>query len=211
MRVRALCPALVFAALGTSSAAVAQDARRAEAERTFAAVCAECHSESQSGRTPSRYSISGLSPRAIVESLENGPMKSQGESLTREQRVAIAEYISGRSYARAELPTQAWCAQRGPATLNLNAVGWMGFGGGLAATGFQSTARAGLSAADVPNLTLAWAFAFPDAVQVRTKPTVVGDVMLVGGSFGEVFALDARTGCVRWSYEADAGLRGAIL
>lgn len=186
-------------------------ARRADAERVFNEGCAECHSESQSGRTPSRFSMSGLSPRAVVEALENGVMKSQGESLTRDQRVAVAEYITGRTYARAELPAQAWCAQRGPATLNLKAISWMGFGGGPAGTGFQSTARAGITAADVPNLTLAWAFAFPDAVNVRTKPTVVGDVMLVGGSFGEVYALDARTGCVRWSYEADAGLRGAIL
>ena len=213
MRVRAICTSLVFgfAAVALPSVATAQDAQRADAERTFTTSCATCHGESQSGRTPSRYSMSGLSPRAIVEALEKGVMKSQGESLTRGQRVAVAEYVSGRSFARAELPAKAWCAQRGPVTLNLNAVTSMGFGGGLAATGFQSTARAGLTAADVPNLTLAWAFAFPDAVQVRTKPTVVGDVLLVGGSFGEVFALDALTGCLRWSYEADAALRGAIL
>ncbi|MBL0170058.1 MAG: PQQ-binding-like beta-propeller repeat protein [Gemmatimonadaceae bacterium] len=217
MRVSLSYPTIVlwFAVYAMPASGAAQDTlqnpRRAEAERTFATVCAECHSESQSGRTPSRFSMSGLSPRAIVDALENGPMKSQGESLTRDQRVAVAEYISGRPYARAELPAQAWCAQRGPATLNLKAIAWMGFGGGLAGTGFQSTARAGLTAADVPNLTLAWAFAFPDAVNVRTKPTVVGDVMLVGGSFGEVYALDAQKGCVRWSYEADAGVRGAIL
>ncbi len=210
MRLRA------FAAIGLSALAIpalvsAQDTRRAEAAQTFTTVCAECHGESQSGRTPSRYSLGQLSPRAIVEALENGVMKSEGSALTREQRVGVAELLSGRSYARTAFPERAWCAQRGPARLDLSAVSWMGYGGSLTSSGFQSAARAKLSADDIPNLTLAWAFAFPEAVQVRTHPTVVGDVILVGGSFGEVLALEAATGCVRWMYEADAGVRGTIL
>ena len=63
----------------------------------------------------------------------------------------------------------------------------------------------------MPNLALKWAFGFPDAAEVRTKPTVIGDAVLVGGPFGEVLALDAATGCVRWSFEADAAVRGAVV
>jgi polyvinyl alcohol dehydrogenase (cytochrome) len=87
----------------------------------------------------------------------------------------------------------------------------MGFGGNLEGTGFQSAEQAGLGAADVPNLRLRWAFAFPGAVQVRTRPAVVGDVLLIGGQYGDVIALDALTGCVQWTFEADAGVRGAVL
>ena len=46
---------------------------------------------------------------------------------------------------------------------------------------------------------------------MRTKPTVIGDVILVGDQFGNIYAIEAATGCVRWTFEADSGLRGAIL
>ncbi len=204
-------PCIGLASLAIATVAASQDTRRAEATRTFTTVCAECHGESQSGRTPSRYSLGQLSPRAIVQALENGVMKTEGAALTRDQRIGVAELLSGRAYERTAFPERAWCAQRGPAPLILSSISWMGFGGALTGTGFQSAVRAKLEATDVPKLTLAWAFAFPEAVQVRTHPTVVGDVILVGGSFGEVVALDAATGCMRWMYEADAGVRGTIL
>ncbi len=193
-----------------ASGAVAAQATP-EAARIFTASCASCHSDAQSGRTPSRFSLSGLSPRAIVAALETGAMRAEGEALTREQHVAIAEYLTGRSHTRATFPEAAFCTVRGPAPLDARTVVWMGYGGNLEGTGFQAGERAGLTAADVPNLRLRWAFGFPDAVQVRTKPTVVGSTVLVGGPFGEVVALDAASGCVRWTFEADAGIRGAIL
>ena len=40
---------------------------------------------------------------------------------------------------------------------------------------------------------------------------VVGDVLLVGDQFGNVYAIETASGCVRWTFEADAGVRGAIL
>ena len=180
-------------------------------EALFSQLCAGCHSEAQSGRTPSRFSLGSLSPRAIVAALETGAMRTEGARLTPEQRVAIAEALSGRSYSASGLPETAFCAARGPAPLDVRAVSWMGYGGDLAGTGFQPAARAGLGAADVPGLTLRWAFAFPDGSQARTKPTVVDGVALVGDEFGTVYALEVATGCVRWTFDADSGIRGAVL
>lgn len=177
----------------------------------FRASCGDCHSTAQSGRTPSRASLGSLSPRAIVAALEDGVMRAEGEDLTREQRVALAEYLTRRAYSAELLPDRAYCARRGPAPIDLDAVAWMGYGGNPEGTGFQNAVRAGLDAGDVPNLTLAWAFAFPDASQARAKPTVVGDLLLVGDQFGNVYAIDAESGCTRWTFEADAGLRSAIL
>lgn len=34
--------------------------------------------------------------------------------------------------------------------------------------------------------------------------------MIVGSQWGDVYALDRATGCIRWSYGADAAVRGAI-
>ncbi len=183
----------------------------ADGGQIFAHSCVDCHSAAQSGRTPGRFSLGSLSPRAIVAALEDGVMRAEGAGLTREQIVLVAEYLSARVYSTALLPEAAYCSDRGFAPLDVSAVSWMGFGGTLEGTGFQSAARAALDPSDVPSLELRWAFAFPEGSQVRTKPTVVGDVILVGDQFGGVFAIEAASGCVRWSFEADAGIRGAIL
>lgn len=183
----------------------------ADGAELFSEACAECHSAAQSGRTPSRASLGSLSPRAIVATLANGVMRAEGEDLTAEQQVMLAEYLTDRSYSRELLGEAAYCSLRGPTPLDVSAVSWMGFGGDLAGTGFQPTDRAGLDASDVPNLRLKWAFGFPDASQMRTKPTVVGDLLLVGDQYGNIYAIEHASGCVRWTFEADAGLRGAIL
>ena len=183
----------------------------AEGAELFESDCSECHSTAGDDRAPGVMLLRELSPRAIVAALEDGVMRSEGAALTAEQRILIAEYLSGRTYEKEILPVAAFCTDAGFADLDLDDVAWMGYGGNLEGTGFQTSERAGLSAGEVPNLELAWAFAFPDAPQVRTKPTVVGESVLVGGPFGEVLALDAATGCVRWSYEAEAAVRGNVL
>ena len=183
----------------------------ADGAAIFALACADCHSAAQSGRTPTSFSLGALSPRAIVAALDDGVMRSEGAGLTPEQRVMVAEYLSRREYADTSLPESAYCAERGFAPLDLDSVSWMGFGGALEGGGFQSAGRAQLRASDVPSLELRWAFAFPEVAQVRTKPTVVGDVALVGDQFGVVYAIAADTGCVRWTFAADAAIRGAVL
>jgi polyvinyl alcohol dehydrogenase (cytochrome) len=202
-----LPPAALAGQVMTPRTAVSTDP---EAAALFGSECARCHTEAGDERTPSRQVLGDLSPRAIVYALTEGGMATEGESLTPEQRVALAEYLSGRSFDDSGLPDSAYCADRGYGPLPLDAVGWKGFGGGPAGTGFQPAERAGLTAEDVPRLELLWAFAFPGASQVRTKPTVIGDVAIVGGPFGEVLALEASTGCVRWEFRADAGIRGAV-
>jgi polyvinyl alcohol dehydrogenase (cytochrome) len=182
-----------------------------DAAGLFDQSCAECHSTAQSGRTPSRFSLGSLSPRAIVAALDGGVMRREGAELSAEERIMLAEYLTGRSYSEALLPESAFCESAGPAPLALDRVSWMGFGGNLEGTGFQPEERAGLTAADVTGLELRWAFAFPDASETRTKPTVVGDVVLVGSQYGVVLALDSATGCTRWVFEADAPVRGAVL
>ncbi len=191
--------------------APAPPAQSAAAAKIVQSQCATCHGTQQSGRTPSRFSLALLTPRAIVSALEDGVMRVEGASLTRDQRVAVAEFLTGRTMAADRLPESAYCATRGFAPLDLDAVTWMGFGGSLEGRGFQDAARAGIDAADVPRLELRWAFAFPDATQARAKPTVVGRLALVADQFGVIYALEAATGCVRWTFEADAGIRGAVL
>ena len=195
--------------------AVAQNPASDEPQNPVAALfeetCATCHNSGQSGRTPSRFMLGSLTPRAIVASLEDGLMRVEGEPLSREQKVALAELITGRTYTEVLLPAAAYCAERGFADIDVDGITYMGFGGNPEATGFIEDDRAGLTADQVPDLELKWAFAMPDATQVRTKPTVVGDIVIVGDMYGGVYAIEADSGCVRWDFSADAGIRGAIL
>ena len=68
----------------------------------------------------------------------------------------------------------------------------------------------GLTAADAPKLTLKWAFGFPNGNSAYGQPTVVGGRVFVGADTGFVYALDAASGCIHWSFRANAGVRTAI-
>ncbi|MDE2796333.1 MAG: PQQ-binding-like beta-propeller repeat protein [Gemmatimonadota bacterium] len=198
--------AAAIAALVTCTPSPAQ-----EGEKLFADRCASCHTPAGTERAAGLSLLAQLSPRAIVAVLEDGVMRVEGSSMTAEQRIQVAEYLSKRSYLAEAIPEAALCTEPAWTGLDPTGISWMGFAGNLAGTGYQPPERAGLDASDVPNLELKWAFAFPDGANMRTSPAVGGDAALVAGPFGEVLALDLATGCVRWSFEADAMVRGAIV
>ena len=78
-------------------------------------------------------------------------------------------------------------------------------------TRFQPAAQAGLTAEQAPKLTLKWAFGFPNATSARAQPTIVGGRLFVGSQSGTVYALDAKTGCTIWTFQAKAGVRTGIV
>ena len=87
---------------------------------------------------------------------------------------------------------------------------WNGWGAGLANTRYQLSSGASIAAAAVPKLTLKWVFGFGGALGARTQPTVVAGRLFTGSERGEVYALDAQTGCVHWMYRARAAVRTAM-
>lgn len=85
---------------------------------------------------------------------------------------------------------------------------WNGWGVSIANTRHQSAAA--ITPANVGQLQWKWAFGFPNARSVFGQPTIADGRVYVGSDTGEVFALNAATGCVHWTYKADAGVRTAI-
>src|SRR5262249_17199634 len=75
---------------------------------------------------------------------------------------------------------------------------------------FQPAEQARLTAAQVPHLTLKWAFGFPDATSAWAQPTIAGGRLFVGSQNGSVYALDAASGCIVGTFAAHAGVRTAI-
>ena len=68
--------------------------------------------------------------------------------------------------------------------------------------------RAGLTPEQVPQLKLKWAFGYPNGVSALSQPTVVSGRVFVGADTGYLYSLDARTGCIYWSFKTQAGVYG---
>ena len=182
-----------------------------EGEVRFVERCAGCHTPAGTDRAAGPSLLGQLSPRAVVAALEDGIMRGEGSGMTAEQRIQVAEHLTGRRHLAEAIPEAALCADPPWNGIDQTAVSWMGIAGNLAGTGYQPPERAGLAASEVPDLELRWSFAFPGGTSMRTSPTVAGDVALVAGPLGEIVALDLATGCARWSFAADAAVRGAVV
>jgi polyvinyl alcohol dehydrogenase (cytochrome) len=90
----------------------------------------------------------------------------------------------------------------------LGAAQWNGWGRDLFNSRYQP--EPAMRAADVPRLAPKWAFGFT-AGPVFGQATIVDGRLFVTGSAGRILALDAKTGCSYWSFDAGAGVATALL
>jgi polyvinyl alcohol dehydrogenase (cytochrome) len=56
-------------------------------------------------------------------------------------------------------------------------------------------------------LKLKWAFGFPGVTTAFGTPTLSGGRIFIGAADGTIYSLDASSGCVYWTFHADAGVR----
>ncbi len=88
---------------------------------------------------------------------------------------------------------------------------WNGWGNDIANTRFQPAASAGLSAENVPKLTLKWAYGFPDGQFAASGVTVAGGRLFIGAGPGAVYSIDAVTGCTYWTFRTHQVVRTSIV
>jgi polyvinyl alcohol dehydrogenase (cytochrome) len=176
-------------------------------------ACASCHAQpTADSRAPTRDQLGQFAPEAVLTALTTGKMFRQGDELTDAERRAVAGFLAGRPVgAAAPASTVGRCASAPPPLSDATVgSGWNGWGAAASNTRFQPAARAGLTAANVPRLTLKWAFGFPGVNSVRAQPAVVGGRVFVASESGDVYALNAKTGCTYWTFHAQSGIRTAI-
>jgi polyvinyl alcohol dehydrogenase (cytochrome) len=173
-------------------------------------LCSSCH-DTAVDRAPSREALRAMSPQRILESMEAGPMVAMTQLRTAAERRAIAEFASGRGFGTpfsiAPAPKAMCATGRGTFTMAPSAPVWSGFGQNASNTRFQAT---GLAASDVPKLKLKWAFGLPGDVQSWAGLTLAGGRLFFGSIAGNVYSLDATTGCVHWAFDAGVIVRTAI-
>jgi polyvinyl alcohol dehydrogenase (cytochrome) len=180
----------------------------------FERECTKCHGNAAVERAPLPAAIRQMPPERIYAALTTGVMKTQAANLTDEQKRRLAEYMGGRPLGSAALGDAAQMPNHCPANsapLDLSkGPAWNGWGVDAHNTRFQDSQAAGLTTAQIPNLKLKWAFGFPLGVSAFGQPSVAAGRVFVGSDIGYVYALDAQTGCVYWSYQAKAAVRTAI-
>jgi len=206
---RAALRTIVAVAAGCAIAhGVAAAAQTPDAEALYKANCANCHDQPQ-GRTPSREALKDRTPEAVLIAMTSGSMALQAINLSAVDRRALAVHLTGKPFSGPEgTPNAGLCqAKPGPIGSLGGKSSWNGWG--VDATNSRYQPKPGLTAADVPNLKLKWAFGFPGGTQAYGNPSIVAGRVFVGSDSGTLYALDADTGCTYWAFKAEGGIRSA--
>jgi polyvinyl alcohol dehydrogenase (cytochrome) len=176
----------------------------------YRAHCQICH-EGQAPKAPSRTFLQMMTPEAIDRALSTGIMQRQAATLTADDKTHVAEYLSGLPFGAPEPPMAPPCAgsaARFDPAREPDTVGW---GFDLGNTHFIDAAAAKLPPADIPKLKVKWTFAYPASARARSRPTFAYGALYVGSQTGTVYALDAKTGCIRWRFSTSAEVRTPIV
>ncbi len=221
MRNSAKVPALLF--IASTSIAIAAigalfiagwvprrvNADQVSGEAVYREYCASCH-DHPGPRIPPRSALQALSAARILRTLDAGVMMRVAYGLQRNQREAVANYL-GKASDDIAAPASAFCADR-QFSLSENAQpGWTGWSPSLSNDRFQPAGGASLTVEQVRNLKLKWAFGFAGDITAYAAPTIYNGVLFVGSAGGVVHAMNAKTGCLYWTFQADGPVRAATV
>jgi polyvinyl alcohol dehydrogenase (cytochrome) len=175
----------------------------------FEQHCLACHQAGAATRAPHVSQLKMLSHGTVMTVLEEGVMKEHAAHLDHEERERIAAYLSGGPKA-ADLRLPPRCegqAARFDYGRPPFAEGW-----GITRDNrrFIPGDVAKLSKQEAGKLTLRWSFAYPGATRARSQPSFAGGALMVGSQDGTVYAFDADSGCLRWTFKAGAEVRTGI-
>ena len=179
----------------------------------FGNYCENCHGNPKVDSAPPPAILKQMTPERIYQALTTGDMVTLAKDLTDQQKKDIAEWVGGRKLAATEsgdaknMPNH--CEGNPPLRDLTSAPAWNGWSD-INNTRFQPAPVAGLTAATVSRLQLKWAFGLPSAASVYGQPTVVDGRVFFSSDSAWIYSLDATTGCVHWSFQAQTGVRSAI-
>jgi polyvinyl alcohol dehydrogenase (cytochrome) len=157
--------------------------------------------------------IREMAPERIYAALTTGSMQVHAEGLNDLQKQRLAEFMSSRPMGSVNAGDAAQmanrCATNPPLPDPTAAPMWNGWGNDSGNTRSQTAAAARLGASDVPNLKLKWAFGYPNGLTSNAQPTIAAGRVFVGSDNGYLYSLDARTGCVYWSFQNGSIIRNS--
>ncbi|MGD0907783.1 MAG: PQQ-binding-like beta-propeller repeat protein [Candidatus Acidiferrales bacterium] len=199
---------------GLWPAAASVNAQTSEGIRLFEMHCATCHGNPKSAvAAPDVLSLWKMTPEAIYAALDKAPHTTLQGPTDKDKR-EIAFNLGGRRVDVTRLTDAKLmpnkCSSNTPVGDIALKPSWNGWGNDISNARYQTAKAVGLTADQVPQLKLKWAFGFPGAEEVYGQPTVASGRVFLGVDTGAVYSIDAETGCVYWSFQADGGVRSAI-
>jgi polyvinyl alcohol dehydrogenase (cytochrome) len=184
-----------------------QAATSPEGAELYKQRCAVCHDTPQD-RIPPLFLIRRRSAEDVMQTLTTGSMKQQASGLSADQIRALAIHLTGKQPGSAvQVNLDANRCNDNVGTINLNGPQWNGWGRDLENSRYQP--EPGIKAEDVARLKVKWAFAHPGPMATG-QPTIIGDRIFLTTEMGQIFCLNARTGCTYWTVNAGAAVRAAI-
>jgi len=205
---RAACAALVAFACSMQIAA-AQELRADHAGRAvYEQYCAACHNQPAT-RAPALAALQQMSAQTLRFTLTEGIMRQQGSAVPREHFEQLIGYLAAVD-SSGDWVAGMMCKPDQRA-VDLNQPVAMSMVGVDARNSRRLSAQqSGLTSADLRTLELAWAIAFPQTSGLRTSGVIVGSTLFYAPvPTGKVLALDTRSACVKWAYDAPGPLRSS--
>jgi polyvinyl alcohol dehydrogenase (cytochrome) len=197
-----------LALIGLMASAALAPAQSPAGEAIYKQRCSGCHDQAGS-RIPPRASLQKLPAPRILRALNAGVMMTVAYPLRREEREAVAAYL-GTPGAEPGPKPEAFCKERAINLKQSPGFSWNGWSPTVDNARFQSADIARLSITQVRNLKLKWAFGLDGDISAYAQPTVIDGHIFMGSGAGVIYALDAATGCIKWTYQAGAPVREAV-
>src|SRR5437016_7230776 len=176
-------------------------------EEIYRTRCAGCH-EQVNARIPSREALQKMSATRILRTLDFGLMMSIAYPMRREEREAVANFLGTRVDDTA-IPASAVCPADRPILSHRTDASWNGWSPSTSNTRYQAAEAAGLMPDEIRKLKLKWALGFPGDVTAFAAPAVWNGTLFVGSAGGIIEAIDAKTGCLYWTFQANGPVRAA--
>ena len=171
--------------------------------------CATCHDGSIE-KAPAANWLEMLIPQALLRTINEGIMSEQASHLSEEEKIQIVEYIVRQD--RKNFPKEAELNYCKSSDMNFDLreapepYGW-----GYNTSRFIPKKSGGIDSKNIKKLTLKWAFGFPYSQRARSQPLFAMGSIFVGSQSGDVYALDVKTGCVKWNFTASGEVRTGII
>jgi polyvinyl alcohol dehydrogenase (cytochrome) len=205
---------LAIAALATpmiAPAAIGQVSADHPGAGVYQKACAACHDNPGTTRAATLASIRTLAPARLREVMApGGIMAPMAAALSDKEKTDLVTWLTaGQAAAAATWSDALLCAPDRRAVSASAAIVNAGFGIDADQTRSLSASEAGLSKAQLANLEVAWSIAFPGQGG-GTGASVLSDgtIYVTGGQ--KLLAIDAKSGCVKWSYAANSRNTPAI-
>ena len=198
---------LIFPAASFSAFYQQSSNASADGAKLYQQKCAVCHDNPQD-RIPPLFLIRRRSAEDVIQTLTTGSMKQQAAGLTADEIRLLAIHLTGKQPGPSvQLNLEANRCKDSGKPISLNGPQWNGWGRDLDNSRYQP--KPGIKAEDVPRLKVKWAWAHPGPMATG-QPTIIGDRLFVTTEVGQIFCLNAQTGCTYWTMNAGAAVRASI-